>query len=170
MASGLASALEQRLDAADELAYARPPGTRGLDDPVNVDPAEAITGDGTGPAWEQGEIPIGPLSELVEAFNSRFGTELSEADALVPLLKVSDVMVEDESLAVQAAANEFEDFQRGKDRQVIAAALNAQDQLAETREKQDDLLRHLLDDDFRTVVSDVVLRSVYERLRGADCR
>lgn len=134
---------------------------------VDVDPTEAITGDGTGPAWEQGEIPIGPLSELVEAFNSRFGTELSEADALVPLLKVSDVMVEDETLAAQAAANEFEDFQRGKDRQVIAAALDAQDQLAETREKQDDLLRHLLDDDdFRTVVSDVVLRSVYERLRN----
>jgi type I restriction enzyme R subunit len=136
---------------------------------VDVEPVEAIIGDGTGPSWEQGEIPIGPLSELVEAFNSRFGTDLSEADALVPLLKVSDVMVEDETLAAQANANDFEDFRRGKDQQVVAAALDAQDQLAEDRDRQDDLLRHLLDDeDFRAIVSDVVLRSAYERLRGSD--
>jgi len=52
----------------------------------DTDPLSAIRGDGTGSAIAPKDVPMGLLGELVELFNQRFGADLTDADALRPLL------------------------------------------------------------------------------------
>ena len=122
-------------------------------------PLGAIGGDGTGGAAE-GQIPLGPLAELVEVFNERYGGELGDADALRVLSDVRDSVREgNDALAAQAEANSREDFVRHRDELLIGAAM----EVGDDREKQDRLLRALLDDEeFRARAGELVMGSIYD--------
>ena len=84
----------------------------GLEEP---EPLTAIRGDGTGKQGDQTELPMGLLGELVELFNERFGAELSDADAVPPLQQIVEKVAEDPDLRDQALANDFDEFERGKE-------------------------------------------------------
>jgi len=122
-------------------------------------PLGAIGGDGTGGAAE-GQIPLGPLAELVEVFNERYGGELGDADALRVLSDVRDSVREgNDALAAQAEANSREDFVRHRDELLIGAAM----EVGDDREKQDRLLKALLDDEeFRARAGELVMGSIYD--------
>lgn len=55
----------------------------------DMDPLTSIRGDGIG-RGSGGDVPMGLLGELVEMFNSRFGGELSDADARRPVQDLID--------------------------------------------------------------------------------
>ncbi|MFN8133127.1 MAG: type I restriction endonuclease [Solirubrobacteraceae bacterium] len=118
-------------------------------------PLSAITGDGTGAGG--GEIPMGLLGELVELFNERFGADLTDADAIRPIQHIVDKVAEAAGLRDQALANDFDDFERGKDALVIGATL-------EVKDVNDLILQKLLDDeDLRARATHLVMRSLYDR-------
>jgi type I restriction enzyme, R subunit len=120
-------------------------------------PLSAISGDGSGSPRGAGEIPMGLLGELVDLFNERFGAQLTDGDAVRPIQHIIDKVAEDEGLRHQALANEFEDFERGKDAVVIGATLKVKD-------VNDLILQKLLDDEeLRERATHLVMRSLYER-------
>lgn len=129
----------------------------GDDEPV---PLTAITGDGTG-SPRGGDLPMGLLGELVELFNERFGSELTDADAVRPIEHIIDKVAEqNDGLRDQAVANDFDDFQRGKEALVIGATL-------EVKDVNDLVLQKLLDDEhLRERATYLVMRTLYERYRG----
>ncbi|MBA3421108.1 MAG: type I restriction endonuclease subunit R [Thermoleophilaceae bacterium] len=126
-------------------------------------PLAGITGDGTG-GEAQGEIPLGPLAELVEAFNERYGGELGDADALRVLTDVRDSVREGNAeLVAQAEANSRDDFVRHRDDLLIGAAM----EVGDDREKQGKLLKALLDDEeFRARAGELVMGSIYDGYRA----
>ncbi|MEA2442538.1 MAG: type restriction enzyme subunit [Thermoleophilaceae bacterium] len=126
----------------------------------DVDPLSAIHGDGTGSPRGAAEIPMGLLGELVELFNERFGADLTDADAVRPIQHIIDKLSEEGGLREQALANEFEDFERGKEALVIGATLQVKD-------VNDLILQKLLDDEeLRGRATHLVMRSLYERYQG----
>jgi type I restriction enzyme R subunit len=128
----------------------------GLDD-SDPEPLKAVGGDGTGA--KSGDVPMGLLSELVALFNDRFSAELSDADAVRPIQQVIDKVGEDEGLRDQALANDFDDFNRGKESVVIGATLDVKD-------VNDLVLQKLLDDeDVRARATHLIMRSLYERFQ-----
>jgi hypothetical protein len=92
-----------------------------------VDPLSAITGTGGGAGGTGGQIPGAVLGELLEAFNERFGADLSEEDLVKPLKHIVQRVVAHGWLAEQARANELDDFRRGKESILIDATLDVQD-------------------------------------------
>ena len=126
-------------------------------------PLSGISGDGTG-GGAPGQIPLGPLAELVEVFNERYGGELGDADALRVLSDVRDSVREGNGdLPAQAEANSREDFVRHRDALLIGAAM----EVGDDREKQGKLLKALLDDDeFRAQAGELVMGSIYDSYRG----
>ena len=126
-------------------------------------PLSAIGGNGmTG--GEPGQIPLGPLAELVETFNERYGGDLGDADALRVLSDVRDTVREvNADLEAQAEANSREDFVRHRDDLLIGAAL----EVGDDHEKQGKLLKALLDDeDFRARAGELVMGSIYDAYRA----
>jgi type I restriction enzyme R subunit len=127
-----------------------------------VGPLTSISGDGTG-RGSGGEVPMGLLGELVHMFNERFGEELSDADAVRPVQDLIDKAAEigeTEGLRAQAVGNSFEDFARGKEDVLIDATLRVKD-------VNDLILQKLLDDEHvRTQMTQIVMRSLYDRYTG----
>jgi len=125
----------------------------------DADPLTSIRGDGTG-RGSGGDVPMGLLGELVEMFNERFGAELTDADAIRPVQDLIDKAAEigeAEGLRAQALGNIFEDFERGKEDVVINATLQVKD-------VNDLILQKLLDDDdVRSQMTHLVMRSLYDR-------
>lgn len=123
------------------------------------DPLTSIRGDGTG-RGAGGAVPLGLLGELVEAFNERFGSDLSGDDAIRRVQDVIDKAAEigdAAGLPAQAAGNRFEDFVRGKEDVLIDATLRVQ-------EINDQFLQGLLDDDrLRNRMTTLVMRSLYDQ-------
>lgn len=117
----------------------------GGDEPQGVDP---------------GAVPMGLLAELVETFNQRFGHGLTDADLVEPLVQVTNkIVTNNPEFADEAHANEFEDFNRGKDQEVIKAIVEVQD-------VNDHLLKALLDDDdFREQFTEMALLTIYSQAR-----
>jgi type I restriction enzyme R subunit len=125
----------------------------------DVDPLIAIFGDGTG-SPRAPEIPMGLLGELVALFNERFGGDLTDTDAIRPIQQIIDKVAEDGALRQQAMANEFEDFERGKEAVVIGATL-------QVRDVNSLILQRLLDDeDLRGRATHLVMRTLYEQYRA----
>jgi hypothetical protein len=103
---------------------------------------------------------MGVLGDLVESFNARYGADLSEADLIKPLEHIVHRVTQEEGLAEQAKANEFEDFKRDKEGLLIDATLDVQD-------IQDKLLQALLnDEDMRSRAFEGILHAAYEQLRA----
>ena len=86
----------------------------------------AITGTGEG-GGAGGQIPMGGLGKLVEAFNERFGADLSETELVKPLEHIVQRVVAQEGMAEQAKANELDDSKSGKEGIVIDATPGVQD-------------------------------------------
>ena len=124
------------------------------------DPLAAIGGDGTGSTLKEGDVPMGLLGELVELFNERFGANLTDADAIRPLLHVAEKVVEQNPLLRdQALSNDAEDFEAGKQGAVVNALLAVQG-INETV-----IRRSLDDDDVLDRVSGLIMRSLHDRFR-----
>ncbi len=123
-----------------------------------------MAGEGTG-AGGEAQIPLGPLGELVEVFNERYGAELGDADALKVLVEVRDSVRDEHSdLEAQVTANSREDFVRHRDDLLIGAALDVSD----GRDRQSLLLKALLDDeDFRARAGELVMGSIYDPYRDS---
>ena len=123
-------------------------------------PLRAITGDGTGSGTSQGEIPMAKLGELVELFNSRYGAELGDTDALRVVADVRDAVAEGHpELEDQVRANAREDFVTERDDLLIDAAMS----VGTGRERQAQLLKALLDDDdFRARAGELIFGSIYD--------
>jgi type I restriction enzyme R subunit len=125
-------------------------------------PLISISGDGTG-RGSGGQVPMGLLGELVQMFNERFGQALSDADAVRPVQDLIDKAAEigeTEGLRAQAVGNSFEDFARGKEDVLIDATLQVKD-------VNDLILQKLLDDEhIRTQMTELVMRSLYDRYTG----
>lgn len=126
-------------------------------------PLTAVNGDGTG-RGAGGQVPMGLLGELVEAFNVRFGGDLSGDDAIRRVRDVIDKAAEvgdTVGLRAQAVNNSFEDFARGKEEVLIDATLRVQ-------EINDQFLQGLLGDDrLRGQMTTLVMKSLYDQYTGA---
>jgi type I restriction enzyme, R subunit len=129
-------------------------------DASKAQPLTAIAGDGTGAGAGHGEIPMSKLGELVELFNSRYGSELGEMDALQVVSDVRDSVAESNpELEDQARANSRDDFVAERDDMLIDAAMS----VGTNRERQARLLKALLDDDdFRTRAGELIFGSIYD--------
>ncbi|MGI8523326.1 MAG: type I restriction endonuclease subunit R [Nocardioides sp.] len=112
-----------------------------------VEPGVAIRGDGTGTPRAPGEVPMSLLIELVDLFNARYGAQLSEQDLIRPTQHIVDRVAATEGSAQQARQNEYDDFRRGKDADVLDAALDV-------KNINDVFMREYLDDtDLRATAS-----------------
>lgn len=113
--------------------------------------------------FDAADVPLGPLGELVEVFNDRYGAELGDTDALRVLTEVRDnVQTSHSELEAQVQANSREDFVRHRDDLLIGAALGVTDD----RDKQALLLKALLDDqDFRARAGELIMGSIYDAYR-----
>jgi len=121
----------------------------------------AITGDGRGPAPER-HIVLEALGEIVAAFNSRYGTELTDEDLVEFFRPVQRRLREDEQVQAQARANDFDDFLRGKSETVLstAAAVNG---------VGNRVVRGLIEDEGAlTRVTAAVMRQIYDDVRGGE--
>jgi type I restriction enzyme R subunit len=121
---------------------------------ADEEPLFAIGGDGTG---RDEDKPRGRLSEVIQTINERFGIDLTDADQLY-FEQIGETLAQDKELQEQAAANELETFKYGFEQKFEAAVIDRQ-------EANEELFRKLIDnEDFRDVVSDFLLKQVYERL------
>jgi len=119
----------------------------------------AITGDGRGPAPER-QLVLEALGEIVAAFNSRYGTDLTDEDLVEFFRPVQRRLREDEQVQAQARANDFDDFLRGKSETVLstAAAVNG---------VGNRVVRGLIEDEGAlTRVTTVLMRELYDEARG----
>jgi type I restriction enzyme R subunit len=121
------------------------------------DPLSAIRGNGTGSAIAPKDVPMGLLGELVELFNERFGADLTDADALRPLLQVGDVIAEENPhFRDQALSNSEEDFVAGKEDIVTDAMFKVSD-------VNDAVLKQSLnDDELLGRISAFLMKALYQ--------
>jgi type I restriction enzyme R subunit len=121
------------------------------------DPLSAIRGDGTGSAIAPKDVPMGLLGELVELFNERFGADLTDADALRPLLQVGDVIAtENPHFRDQALSNSEEDFVVGKEDVVT-------DAMFKVSEVNDSVIKQSLnDDELLSRISEFLMRALHQ--------
>lgn len=132
-------------------------GTGNISLEGDPDPLSAIRGDGTGSAIAPKDVPMGLLGELVELFNERFGADLTDADALRPLLQVGDVIAaENPHFRDQALSNDEDDFIAGKEDVVTDAMFKVQD-------VNDAVLKQSLnDDEVLTRISAFLMKALYQ--------
>lgn len=100
------------------------------------------------------------LGGIVAAFNSRYGTELTDDDLVEFFRPVQRRLREDEQVQAQARANDFDDFVRGKDQTVLstAAAVNG---------VANRVVRGLIEDEAAlSRVTVALMRELYEGARG----
>jgi type I restriction enzyme R subunit len=132
-------------------------GTENISLKGDPDPLSAIRGDGTGSAIAPKDVPMGLLGELVELFNERFGADLTDADALRPLLQVGDVIAaENPHFRDQALSNDEDDFVAGKEDVVTDAMFKVQD-------VNDTVLKQSLnDDELLGRISSFLMKALYQ--------
>lgn len=102
------------------------------------------------------------LGGIVAAFNSRYGTELTDEDLVEFFRPVQRRLREDEQVQAQARANDFDDFLRGKSETVLstAAAVNG---------VGNRVVRGLIEDEGAlTRVTTAVMRQIYDDVRGGE--
>ena len=136
-------------------------GTETMNLSGDSDPLSAISGDGTGSVIAPADVPMGLLGELVELFNERFGSELSDVDAIRPLLQVAEKVAEENPhLRDQAVSNDEQDFTGGSEDVVIDAMLKVQG-------INDTVIKQSLDDDeVLDRLSALIMRSLYKRFNA----
>ena len=128
-------------------------GSIRLDTGENV-PISGPTAVGTG----KGEDSKVELSRLIDLVNERFGTEFTQADELF-FHQIREEAVADESLRQAASANTIENF-----RYVFVKALEGL--FIDRMEQNEELFaKYMNDGDFKKVVSDHLLKQVYDQIR-----
>ncbi len=132
-------------------------GTEAIELSGDSDPLSAIRGDGTGSAIAPADVPMGLLGELVELFNERFGADLTDADALRPLLHVGEVIAAaNPHFRDQARSNDEDDFVAGKEDVVTDAMFKVQD-------VNDTVLKQALnDDEVLSRISGFLMKALYQ--------
>jgi type I restriction enzyme R subunit len=128
-------------------------GSIRLDQGENV-PVEGPTAVGTREAKDT-QVE---LSRLIDAINERFGTEFTQADELF-FHQLREEAIADENLRQAAAANTLDNF-----RYVFVKALEGL--FIDRMEQNEDIFaKYMNDADFRKVVSEHLLKQVYEQIR-----
>jgi type I restriction enzyme R subunit len=128
-------------------------GTIKLDEGDNV-PITGPTAVGTGKA-EDARVE---LSRLIDSINERFGTDFTQADELF-FHQLREEAISDESLRQAATANTIDNF-----RFVFVKALEGL--FIDRMEQNEDLFaKYMNDPDFKKVVSEHLLRQVYQQIR-----
>ncbi|MDQ3845967.1 MAG: type I restriction endonuclease subunit R, partial [Bacteroidota bacterium] len=99
-----------------------------------------------------------PLSEIIQAVNTRFGTEFTDADRLL-IEQVIEDCVQDQDLVNQAKSNTMENFKYGFDDVVITKWIERMDQ-------NQDFFKNIMDNEkISGLINDYVMKEVYRRLR-----
>jgi type I restriction enzyme, R subunit len=128
-------------------------GSIKLDEGDNV-PVTGPTAVGTGQA-KGSRIE---LSRLIDTINDRFGTEFTQADELF-FHQLREEAISDEELRQAAKANTLENF-----RYVFVKALEGL--FIDRMEQNEDIFaKYMNDGDFKKVVSEHLLKQVYEQIR-----
>jgi type I restriction enzyme R subunit len=128
-------------------------GSIRLDTGENV-PVSGPTAVGTG----QAEDPKVELSRLIDLVNERFGTDFTQADELF-FHQIREEAVADASLRQAASANTIDNF-----RYVFVKALEGL--FIDRMEQNEDLFaKYMNDGNFKQVVSEHLLKQVYEQIR-----
>lgn len=128
-------------------------GTIKLDEGENV-PVEGPTAVGTGKSKDEKV----ELSRLIDRINERFGTEFTQADELF-FHQIREEAIADEELRQAATANTLDNF-----RFVFSKALEGL--FIDRMEQNEDLFaKYMNDADFKKLVSEHLLRQVYEQIR-----
>jgi type I restriction enzyme, R subunit len=129
-------------------------GSIRLDQGDNV-PVEGPTAVGTGKSKDT-QIE---LSRLIDTINDRFGTDFTQADELF-FHQIREEAVSDEGLRQAANANTIDNF-----RYVFVKALEGL--FIDRMEQNEDLFaKYMNDADFKKLVSEHLLKQVYEQIRA----
>lgn len=99
------------------------------------------------------------LSEIIKAFNTRFGTEFTQADKLF-LDQIEAELVADLRLGEQARNNSMDNFRFGFDDVFMDKFIGRMDQ------NQDIFNKVMDDDEFGKIVRTYMLKKVYDRLNN----
>lgn len=117
-------------------------------------PVEGPTAVGTGKAKDT-QVE---LSRLIDAINERFGTDFTLADELF-FHQLREEAIADEELRQAATANSLDNF-----RYVFVKALEGL--FIDRMEQNEELFaKYMNDPDFRKIVSEHLLKQVYEQIR-----
>jgi type I restriction enzyme R subunit len=128
-------------------------GSIRLDQGENV-PVEGPTAVGTSKA-KDGQVE---LSRLIDSINERFGTDFTQADELF-FHQLREEAISDEELRQAATANTLDNF-----RYVFVKALEGL--FIDRMEQNEEIFaKYMNDADFRKVVSEHLLKQVYEQIR-----
>jgi type I restriction enzyme R subunit len=129
-------------------------GSIKLDEGENV-PVTGPTAVGTGAA-KDAEVE---LSRLIDTINDRFGTDFTQADELFFHQLREEAMADDE-IRQAANANSLENF-----RYVFTKALEGL--FIDRMEQNEEIFaKYMNDGDFKKVVSEYLLKQVYDQIRG----
>lgn len=128
-----------------------------------------ITIDGTGDTGLSSPAEAGmrtekeekaPLSEIIEILNDKFGTDFTDADRLY-FAQIEEALMEDDTLAQQAQSNNIDNFKYGFEDVFMG-------KIIERMEQNEDIFKKIMDDGkFRDIVKDILMQSVYKRLKAA---
>jgi len=102
----------------------------------------------------------GPLSEIIDVLNERFGTEFEEADRLF-FEQIEAELMEDETLRTQAKVNKLDTFKYAFEEMFVDKLIDRMDQNQEIFEKI------LEDQSFGRLVKELMMKKVYARLNEA---
>jgi type I restriction enzyme R subunit len=98
------------------------------------------------------------LSRLIDIVNERFGTNFKPADELF-FNQIREEAVADESLRLAANANPIENFKFAFDKAL-------EDLIIDRMEQNDDIFTRFMNDkEFKEVISETLLRQVYDQIR-----
>lgn len=97
------------------------------------------------------------LSEIIDALNSRFGTEFEDADRLF-FDQIEAELMEDEMLQTQAKVNKMDTFKYVFEDTFITKLIGRMDQNQEIFEKI------LEDKDFGTMVKEIMMKRIYGKM------
>jgi len=99
----------------------------------------------------------GPLSEIIDVLNERFGMEFEEADRLF-FEQIEAELMEDETLKTQAKVNKLDTFKYAFEEMFVDKLIDRMDQNQEIFEKI------LEDHSFGKLVKELMMKKVYARL------
>lgn len=107
----------------------------------------------------RGEDEAESLSEIIKRINEKFGTDFTDADALL-LQQVEEDLVADDKLAEQARRNTRDNFRYGFEEVFL-------DKLIRRMDANEEMSAKLMDDEqFAREVKEFLLRKVYRRLNA----
>ena len=109
---------------------------------------------------KRGKEEKGPLSEIIDVLNERFGTEFEEADRLF-FEQIEAELMEDETLRTQAKVNKLDTFKYAFEEMFVDKLIDRMDQNQEIFEKI------LEDQSFGRLVKELMMKKVYARLNEA---